>query len=135
MSVWGELRKKSLGEESRLEHSGEFISVEDMPWEEMADTIAEMMKKGIVHFVYKKKDSNTKKAGFIAGEERDAWGTKKMDIVDKIPHGGECPPKRVGYTTYFDCKKNGWRVYWDGRLLGYYDAVYTYGDFLKLSEE
>ena len=103
MSVWADIRDKSIGKERRKERSGGYITVKDMPVEEMAENIAAMMKQGIVHFVYAKKDKRTR-SGVIKGEEREAWGTKQMDIVDHIPHGGECPPKRVGYTTYFDCE-------------------------------
>lgn len=133
MSVWADIRSKSIGKERRKERSGEYITTETMPVEEMAAKVAEMMKLGIVHFVYEKKDKRTR-AGVVKGEVREAWGTKKMDIVDHIPHGGECPPKRVGYTTYFDCEKTGWRVYWDGKLVGFYDEIYTYPEFERLSK-
>lgn len=129
MSSWKDIRSKSLGLEEK-----KFITTDDMSIEDMAKEISRLMKLGIVHFIYKKKDKKTKTGTVIKGEEREAWGTKFMEIVDHVPHGGECPPKAVGYTTYFDCEKAGWRVYWDGRLIGYYDEVYTYSEFERLSK-
>lgn len=128
MSIWGDIRKRSDGMAVRKEDEHRYVSVEDMPWEEMAAKIAEEMKKGIVHFIYKKKDKRIR-GSVITGEERDAWGTKFMDIVDKIPHGGYCPPKQAGYTIYFDCQKADWRAFSDNRLIGFWTGVYTYEEF------
>ena len=78
-----------------------------------------LLKKGIVHFRYLKKDGKT---------ERDAWGTKNMEIIkdnSAVPGGGYCPPKAAGYTIYFDIEKGGWRAYHDSNLIGMYDKVWS----------
>lgn len=124
MSAWGDMRKRSSGEEERIEDKSIFLEVTDgfKP-----STLENMMKDGIVHFQYRKKP----KKGQTVGEIRDAWGTKKMSIVSKIPHGGDCPPKRVGYTIYFDVEKADWRAYWDGNVIGAWSKVYTEEEFHK----
>ena len=78
--------------------------------------IDSMLLKGIVHFKFKKKLPKG-----VTDESRavicEAWGTKKMDIVDKVPHGGDCPPKRAGYTIYFDMEKGDWRAFLNDRIV------------------
>lgn len=82
-----------------------------------------LLKKGIVHFRYLKKDGET---------VRDAWGTKNMEIIkdnSAVPGGGYCPPKAAGYTLYFDLEKGGWRAYLDSNVLGMYDKVMSTSEF------
>ena len=134
MSVFGDIRRRSDGKAVRKEDVHTYIEITDMPWEEMASKIAGAMKEGIVHFAYKKKDKKTR-SGIIEGEIREAWGTKKMEIVDKIPHGGVCPPKEVGYTIYFDIEKADWRAFRDERLVGFWTGVYTYDEYQDYTSE
>lgn len=124
MSAWGDMMKRGSGEEERIEDKSIFLEVADgfKP-----STLENMMKDGIVHFQYRKKP----KKGQTVGEIRDAWGTKNMSVVSKIPHGGDCPPKRVGYTIYFDVEKADWRAYWDGNVIGAWSKVYTEDEFHK----
>jgi len=124
MSAWGDMMKRGSGEEERIEDKSIFLEVTDgfKP-----STLENMMKEGIVHFQYRKKP----KKGQTVGEIRDAWGTKNMSVVSKIPHGGDCPPKRVGYTIYFDVEKADWRAYWDGNVIGAWSKVYTEEEFHK----
>lgn len=135
MSVWVDIRSKSLGKSKILEHTGEEISSVDVDPVDMHNEIVSMMKTGIVHFKYMKKDIVKKNGTVIKGTEREAWGTKYMPLVDKIPHGGDCPPKRVGYTIYFDVEKGDWRAFMDVNLIGYWDEVYSYTEFEKLTKE
>ena len=90
MSIWSDIQDRSEGT----------VRKEDFD-------IDSMLPKGVVHFKFKKKlpkgVTDESKAKI-----REAWGTKKMDIVDKVPHGGDCPPKRAGYTIYFDMEKGEW---------------------------
>lgn len=82
-----------------------------------------LLKKGIVHFRYLKKDGET---------VRDAWGTKNMKIIEDNaakPGGGYCPPKSAGYTIYFDLEKGGWRAYLDSNVIGMYDKVMSPYEF------
>ena len=99
MSIWSDIQDRSEG----------IVRKEDFD-------INLMFPKGIVHFKYKKKlpkgVTDESKAKI-----REAWGTKKMDIVDKVPHGGDCPPKRAGYTIYFDMEKGDWRAFLNDRLV------------------
>ena len=124
MSAWGDMMKRGSGEEERIEDNSIFLEVADgfKP-----STLENMMKDGIVHFQYRKKP----KKGQTVGEIRDAWGTKKMSVVSKIPHGGDCPSKRVGYTIYFDVEKADWRAFWDGNVIGAWSKVYTEEEFHK----
>ncbi len=124
MSAWGDMMKRGSGEEERIEDKSIFLEVTDgfKP-----STLENMMKDGIVHFQYRKKP----KKGQTVGEIRDAWGTKNMSVVSKIPHGGDCPTKRAGYTIYFDVEKADWRAYWDGNVIGAWSKVYTEEEFHK----
>jgi len=92
------------------------------------DNIEEKLRNGIIHFTYRKKPKKYQKVG----DEREAWGTKKMDIVDSIPHGGDCPPKTAGYTIYFDLEKRGWRAFWSDSLLKVEQRYYTPEDMDRL---
>jgi hypothetical protein len=94
-----------------------------------AGKLDDMLKKGIVHFIYKKKPKKGQPEE--SGETREAWGTRFMDVVDKIPHGGDCPPKNVGYTVYFDIEKGDWRVFSEERLVGVWDHIYSSDEFEK----
>ena len=92
--------------------------------------IDSMLPKGIVHFKFKKKlpKGVTDESRAVI---REAWGTKKMDIIDKVPHGGECPPKRAGYTIYFDMEKGDWRAFLDSRLVFIDSKIYSEDEFFK----
>ena len=113
MSLWSEIQDRSAGE----------VRKEDFD-------INLMFPKGIVHFKYKKKlpkgVTDESKAKI-----REAWGTKKMDIVDKVPHGGDCPPKRAGYTIYFDMEKGDWRAFLNDRIVYIEDKIYSEDEFFK----
>lgn len=116
MSVWGDLKKRS---------SGEVFGPEDITPEELNN----VFREGIVHFQYRKKPKKGQPAD--SGEIRDAWGTKNMTIVSKIPHGGDCPPKRVGYTIYFDVEKADWRAFWHDSLICIWTDTYTESEWEK----
>lgn len=124
MSVWGDMMKRGSDEEERIEDKSIFLEVADGF---KLSTLENMMKDGIVHFQYRKKPKKDQ----TVGEIRDAWGTKNMSVVSKIPHGGDCPPKRVGYTIYFDVEKADWRAFWGGNVIGAWDKVYTEDEFHK----
>ena len=113
MSLWSEIQDRSAGE----------VRKEDFD-------INLMLPKGIVHFKYKKKlpkgVTDESKAKI-----REAWGTKKMDIVDKVPHGGDCPPKRAGYTIYFDMEKGDWRAFLNDRIVYIEDKIYSDDEFFS----
>lgn len=139
MSIWGSIRDKSMGTTRRLERTGDYITTDKMDVEEMVKNIQEMMKNGIVHFVYQKKDVYTKGGKFVRkGDIRDAWGTKKMDIIDKLPHGGDSEPKKVGYINYYDVNPPkgdpDWRCYWPDSVIGYYDDIFSYEEFERLAK-
>lgn len=118
MSLWSDMQRRAEGAEIRKEDEvyvdTSVITPHDMN---------EMMGKGIVHFKYLKKN----------GEEREDWGTKFMELVDSVPNGGECPPKRVGYTTYFDVEKMGWRVFLSTRITGICKHIYNEEQFRKIA--
>ena len=113
MSIWSDIQDRSEG----------IVRKEDFD-------INLMLPKGIVHFKYKKKlpkgVTDESKAKI-----REAWGTKKMDIVDKVPHGGDCPPKRAGYTIYFDMEKGDWRAFLNDRIVYIEDKIYSDDEFFK----
>ena len=113
MSIWSDIQDRSEGS----------VRKEDFD-------IDSMLPKGVVHFKFKKKlpkgVTDESKAKI-----REAWGTKKMDIVDKIPHGGDCPPKRAGYTIYFDMEKGDWRAFLNDRIVYIEDKIYSEDEFFK----
>ena len=113
MSIWSDIQDRSDGT----------IRKEDFD-------IDSMLPKGVVHFKFKKKlpkgVTDESKAKI-----REAWGTKKMDIVDKVPHGGECPPKRAGYTIYFDMEKGDWRAFLNDRIVYIEDKIYSEDEFFE----
>ena len=113
MSIWSDIQDRSEGT----------VRKEDFD-------IDSMLPKGVVHFKFKKKlpkgVTDESKAKI-----REAWGTKKMDIVDKVPHGGDCPPKRAGYTIYFDMEKGDWRAFLNSRLIYIEDKIYSENEFFK----
>lgn len=85
------------------------------------EEFTKMLEEGVVRFQYLKKDGKTL---------RDAIGTKYRDYIIKGSHGGDCPPKRVGYMTYFDCEVENWRVFHPDNFKGVYGKeVYTWDDF------
>ena len=113
MSIWSDIQDRSDGT----------VRKEDFD-------IDRMLPKGVVHFKFKKKlpkgVTDESKAKI-----REAWGTKKMDIVDKVPHGGDCPPKKLGYTIYFDMEKGDWRAFLDDRIVYIEDKIYSEDEFFK----
>lgn len=113
MSIWSDIQDRSDGT----------VRKEDFD-------IDSMLPKGVVHFKFKKKlpkgVTDESKAKI-----REAWGTKKMDIVDKVPHGGDCPPKRAGYTIYFDMEKGDWRAFLNDRLIYIEDKIYSDDEFFE----
>ena len=113
MSIWSDIQDRSGGT----------VRKEDFD-------IDSMLPKGVVHFKFKKKlpkgVTDESKAKI-----REAWGTKKMDIVDKIPHGGDCPPKKLGYTIYFDMEKGDWRAFLNNRIVYIEDKIYSEDEFFK----
>ena len=113
MSIWSDMQDRSAG----------VVRKEDFD-------IDNMLPKGIVHFKFKKKlpKGVTDESRAVI---REAWGTKKMDIVDKVPHGGECPPKRAGYTIYFDMEKGDWRAFLNDRIVYIEDKIYSEDEFFK----
>ena len=113
MSIWSDIQDRSDGT----------VRKEDFD-------IDSMLPKGVVHFKFKKKlpkgVTDESKAKI-----REAWGTKKMDIVDKVPHGGDCPPKKLGYTIYFDMEKGDWRAFLNDRLIYIEDKIYSEDEFFN----
>ena len=113
MSIWSDIQDRSDGT----------VGKEDFD-------IDSMLPKGVVHFKFKKKlpkgVTDESKAKI-----REAWGTKKMDIVDKVPHGGDCPPKRAGYTIYFDMEKGDWRAFLNDRIVYIEDKIYSEDEFFE----
>lgn len=113
MSIWSDIQDRSGGT----------VRKEDFD-------IDSMLPKGVVHFKFKKKlpkgVTDESKAKI-----REAWGTKKMDIVDKVPHGGDCPPKRAGYTIYFDMEKGDWRAFLNDRIVYIEDKIYSEDEFFE----
>jgi len=130
MSLWSDLQNKSMGKSIRKEDR-QFLEADQLDETELES----MLKKGIVHFQYRKKPAKGKPED--SGVIRDAWGTRQMDVVNKVPHGGECEPKKVGYIVYFDLDKGDWRVFWPTRLVGTWKKIYTYEEyeFEKASEK
>ena len=113
MSIWSDIQDRSEG----------VVRKEDFD-------IDTMLPKGVVHFKFKKKlprgVTDESKAKI-----REAWGTKKMAIIDKIPHGGSCPPKDAGYTIYFDLEKSDWRAFRNDRLVYVEDKIYSEDEFFE----
>lgn len=125
MSIWSDIHKKSNGE-VRKEDMFEFFDTDRIS----AEDLQKMLRQGIVRFKYRKKAK--KGQPWDSGDERIAWGTKKMEVVSKIPHGGDCPPKRAGYSIYFDLEKEDWRAFNDALLLGVCPKVLTQDEFDKI---
>ena len=112
MSIWSDIEDRSEG----------VVRKEDFD-------IDSMLPKGVVHFKFKKKlkKGQTEDDAVI----REAWGTKKMDIVEKVPHGGDCPPKRAGYTIYFDLERGDWRAFLNSRLVFIDSKIYSEDEFFN----
>jgi hypothetical protein len=124
MSVWDDIRRRGIGVDVKLEDLNVFDD------KVTPSRLQEMLKEGIVHFQYRKKPAKGQPEG--SGSIREAWGTKKMDVVSNIPHGGDCPPKRAGYSIYFDLEKDDWRAFADGRLIGVCRKVFTEEEFAAI---
>jgi len=126
MSVWGSMLGRSAASEIRKEDIYKFYgpSVID------AAQLQKMLNTGIVHFKFRKKAA--KGQPWDSGKEREAWGTRVGDVITKVPHGGDCPPKRAGYSIYFDLEKEDWRAFNDNLLLGVCPKVFTEEEFEEL---
>lgn len=116
MSIWSDMQDRGEGVSFKKE---DVIT---------KNNLEQKLRLAIIHFAYEKK----LKRGQTVPEIREAWGTKKMEIVDSIPHGGSCPPKDVGYTTYFDLEKRGWRVFWNASVVKIEQRYYTMDEIDKL---
>ena len=124
MSIWSDIQDKSAGVSIRKEDLYTFnTSVSP-------EKLQKMLKSGIVHFQFRKKPKKGQPED--SGDVRDAWGTKFMDIVNKVPHGGDCPPKNAGYSIYFDLIKEDWRAFRDDRLIGVCNKVFTDEEFAEI---
>ena len=67
------------------------------------EKMLEEMHKGMVKFTFTKKD----------GSIREAEGTLNMTTIREVYSfkGGDCPPKRYGYISYWDKGKEDWRCF------------------------
>ena len=126
MSIWSDIEDRSEGTSGRAKEMYDFKD----PSVISPAKLQEMLKTGIVHFQYRKKPKKGQPED--SGEIRDAWGTKQMTIVSKIPYGGDCPPKRVGYSIYFDLEKEDWRAFAEWRLIGVCPKILTQDEFNKI---
>ena len=126
MSIWSDIEDRSEGTSVRAKEMYDFKD----PSVISPAKLQEMLKTGIVHFQYRKKPKKGQPED--SGEIRDAWGTKQMTIVSKIPYGGDCPPKRVGYSIYFDLEKEDWRAFAEWRLIGVCPKILTQDEFDKI---
>ena len=126
MSIWSDIEDRSEGTSVRAKEMYDFKD----PSVISPAKLQEMLRTGIVHFQYRKKPKKGQPKD--SGEIRDAWGTKQMTIVSKIPYGGDCPPKRVGYSIYFDLEKEDWRAFADWRLIGVCPKILTQDEFNKI---
>ena len=126
MSIWSDIEDRSEGASVRTKEMYDFKD----PSVISPAKLQEMLKTGIVHFQYRKKPKKGQPED--SGEIRDAWGTKQMTIVSKIPYGGECPPKRAGYSIYFDLEKEDWRAFAEWRLIGVCPKILTQDEFNKI---
>ena len=126
MSIWSDIEDRSEGTSVRAKEIYDFKD----PSVISQAKLHEMLKTGIVHFQYRKKPKKGQPED--SGEIRDAWGTKQMTIVSKIPYGGDCPPKRVGYSIYFDLEKEDWRAFAEWRLIGVCPKILTQDEFNKI---
>ena len=126
MSIWSGIEDRSEGTSVRAKEIYDFKD----PSVISPAKLQEMLKTGIVHFQYRKKPKKGQPED--SGEIRDAWGTKQMTIVSKIPYGGDCPPKRVGYSIYFDLEKEDWRAFAEWRLIGVCPKILTQDEFNKI---
>ena len=122
MSLWADGHKKNIGLEGRREDEIFSTEVDEK-------VLLDLMKDGVVHFIYQKKDRKNRQGEIIKeGDLREAWGTKNSAIANKV-FGGPCPPKEVGYTTYFDMEKESWRVFLSTRLKAIWKEVIEPDDF------
>ena len=126
MSIWSDIEDRSEGTSVRAKEMNDFKD----PSVISPAKLQEMLKTGIVHFQYRKKPKKGQPED--SGEIRDAWGTKQMTIVSKIPYGGDCPPKRAGYSIYFDLEKEDWRAFAEWRLIGVCPKILTQDEFNKI---
>lgn len=126
MSIWSDIEGRSEGASVRTKEMYDFKD----PSVISPAKLQEMLRTGIVHFQYRKKPKKGQPED--SGEIRDAWGTKQMTIVSKIPYGGDCPPKRAGYSIYFDLEKEDWRAFAEWRLIGVCPKILTQDEFNKI---
>lgn len=67
----------------------------------MIESAKRIMRNGICHFVYEKKD----------GSLREAWGTLNKSLVEKHTNGNGVSRECYATTAYFDTEKGGWRSF------------------------
>ena len=67
------------------------------------ETLLAEMHKGVVKFSFTKKD----------GSLREAEGTLNQSTIHSVYSfkGGDCPPQRYGYVSYWDTEKKDWRCF------------------------
>lgn len=67
----------------------------------LIESAKRIMRSGICHFVYTKKD----------GTLREAWGTLNRELVEKHINGNGVSRECYATTAYFDTEKGGWRSF------------------------
>lgn len=67
----------------------------------LIESAKRIMRNGICHFVYEKKD----------GSLREAWGTLNKGLVEKYTNGNGVSRECYATTAYFDTEKGGWRSF------------------------
>lgn len=67
----------------------------------MIESAKRIMRSGICHFVYAKKD----------GTLREAWGTLNRSLLEKHVNGNGISREYYATTAYYDTEKNGWRSF------------------------
>jgi hypothetical protein len=124
MSYWSDMSKRAKGFKVKKEDTGEMKPME-------FEKLNRLLKKGIVHFRYRKKSKV--KANPELGEERETWGTKNIDIIGLLPRKpGEKfstnNTARAGYINYWDCEAGGWRCFDPDRIIDVEYHVYQIED-------
>ena len=67
----------------------------------LIESAKRIMRNGICHFVYAKKD----------GTLREAWGTLNRSLVEKHTNGNGISREYYSTTAYYDTEKGGWRSF------------------------
>ena len=121
MSHWSDMNKRAQGLKVRKEENLEMRPMD-------FDRLNGLLKKGIVHFKYKKIPKKFR----TEGEEREAWGTKNLDIIGILPkkdgyrRGNNT--SAAGYINYFDVEAGDWRCFDPDRLIGVEYHLYQLDD-------